>query len=211
MNSPHISPIQFVRNEDGTMGLAGHPHVRLKTHEGQGHTTGRDWQQELKLPHYFEQWEEMARVRNNDLTGRRIRFLLMDESETRLTGRPRYSPKAVAIPQVALFELAHTGFVIGLVHAFVHGSEHLRAWLPPDLEPEGSHIIAEASLFDSPLADRAWEGAQRGIFTHVCPVIASAHDTPEGGGELVQVSLVPGDYPGIPNARVLSWWESNIG
>ncbi len=215
MTDPHVSPFQFVKTEDGSMGLAGFPHVRLKTHEAQGYTAGRDWRRELGLPTYFEQWEAMAKFRNDDLTGRRIQFVLMDESETHLSGRPRYNPAVVALPEVALLELGHAGFIVGLVSGFrlaVGEQRHLLPkalgiTLPEDMVPQGNFVIAEAALFDSALADKAWQGLQQGLFTHVCPAIFTPDGSPEGGEKLVMVSLVPGDGASIANARVLSWRE----
>jgi len=215
-HQPHISPVQFTQGQDGSMGLEGFPHVRLATVAGQESVAGRDWRTELGLPRYFEEQEQLAKVRSNDLSGRHVRFVLLDESQPRIPGQPPYRAKAVRIPQAVQFELGHAGFVIGEVHTFLPAFDELRQALPralgielPEgLSPQGDYIIATGSLFDSPLAEKAWEGLARGIFTHVCPVICRPDGEPEGGGELVQVSLVPADMPGIPNARVLKTWES---
>jgi hypothetical protein len=76
--------------------------------------------------------------------------------------------------------------------------------VPPDVE--GDCIIAQAQLFDSLLAEKAFEGLQRGIFTHVCPLILRKPDEPLGTGQLVEVSLTTDDYPGCPGARILKTW-----
>jgi len=215
MTQPHVSPLQFSQNPDGTMRLQGFPHVRLATVEGQGHVASRDWRTELNLPTYYEQWEEIARVRSNDLSGRHVQFVLIDESQPRIPGQPPYRAKAVRIPHGVQFELGHTGFVIGVVHTFLPVFGELRyalpralgIELPEGLSPQGDFVIAQATLFDSGLADRAWQGLERRIFLHVCPVIFRPDGEPEEGGQLVQVSLVPADMPGIPNARVLRRWE----
>lgn len=215
-HQPHISPFQFTQDQDGSMGLEGFPHIRLATVEGQGHVAGRDWRTELGLPTYYEQWEEIARVRSNDLSGRHVQFVLIDESQPRVRGQQPYRAKAVRIQQAVQLEMGHAGFVVGLVHTFLPAFDELRYALPralgiempADLSPQGDFVIATATLLDSPLAEKAWEGLTRGIFTHVCPVIFLPDGEPEGGGELVQVSLVPADMPGIQNARVLKTWES---
>ena len=72
---------------------------------------------------------------------------------------------------------------------------------------EGDCIIAQAQLFDSPLAEKAWKALERGIFTHVCPMILRDNREPLGTGMLVEVSLATDDNPGCPGARILKHWE----
>ena len=77
-----------------------------------------------------------------------------------------------------------------IVHTFLLGFEELRAQI------------------DSPLAEKAWDALQRGIFTHVCPLVFRKCDEPVGTGQLVEISLVDGGYPGCQHARVLKTWEA---
>ena len=181
----------------------------MQTIEEQGHVIGRNWQQELELPTYQEEWEAMATVRGMSL--RHVRFIVMDQSASRLPGHARLQPKAVILPSTCPFELGHTGFVIGNVYGFVTGFDELRELIPSlfnieiPTEPEGDFIIGTARLFDSALAQKAWEGLQLGIFTHVCPMIFTPAESP-GMQRLAQVSLVPGDFVGCEGARILTTW-----
>lgn len=206
----HLSPFQFVQDPGGALRLADFPDVTLHTIAEQGTVEGRPWQQELGLPYSFEEWEALARLRTDRPHGE-VTFVLMDESPTRLPGQPRLRPKQVLVSPVCALELAHSGFVIGTVDAYVMGIDEGRtthpAWftvpLPSDLE--GDVIVGHARFFDSAMAEAAQEGLARGIFTHVCPVLWTPTGAVLGTGALVQVSLVPGDFPGCPRARVLDW------
>lgn len=219
---PHLSQFQFEQRQDGKMGIKGHPSVILETVEGQGRVTGRDWQSELFLPKYREDWEALARPRG--LSARRVSFVLMDEAPTNQKGHPRLRPEMIELPTSCQFELGHTGFVVGIVNYFVPllRSQKLsrsdEPMLLPSSEPlslpftpEGSFVIAYAQLYDSPLAEAAWLGITRGIFSHACPVIFKPFGAPASTGTLLQVSLVPGDFPGCPNARILRQWEEVAG
>ena len=73
---------------------------------------------------------------------------------------------------------------------------------------EGQWILSEAELFSSALADTAWQGVQEQIFSHVCPVLFTQPGEPIGGGQLIEVALTPGDFPGCQHARVLKTWEA---
>lgn len=208
----HLSRIQYIHQPDGRVTLDGLPNVTVAIIQEQGIVEGRDWQHELGLPTYFEEYEEMARPRRST-SGRRLRFVLMDESVTRLPGNPRLQPSRVLLPfptRVPL-TISHTGFIVGSVYSFLLGSEaEEEAFKKVGIEPpdfaEGHWILSEAELFDSPLADKAWQGLQQQIFTHTCPVLFRKPDEPIGGGELVEVALTPGDYPGCPGARVMKTW-----
>lgn len=210
----HLSAIQILRQQDGSMQIKDLPHVNVETIQEQGAVTGRNWQRELGLPTYYEEWEAMARIRG--LSARHIRFVLMDESATRLPGNPRLQPQKVTLPATSTcpFELGHTGFVVGVVYTFLLGFDELRTQIPSmfgfELPKglEGDYIIGQAQLFDSLLADKAWEGLQRGIFTHTCPVLFRQTEEPAGTGQLVEVTLTPGDYPGCPGAGVLKIWDN---
>lgn len=218
MTTPaHLSPFQYAQKPDGSMTLKDFPHVTLETIEQQGTVAGRDWQAELGMPEFFEDWETLARLRSG-MSRRVVRFIVMDESPTNMRGHYRHQPQRVTLPATCQLELGHTGFVVGVVDTFMccFGQEGLEAArscfdlkIPNDLE--GDFIIGMASFFDSPLAEKAWEGLPRGIFSHVCPVLLRPTSEPPGVGQLVQVSLVPGDYPGCPNARVLGWSEQATG
>ena len=208
---PHISPIQFAQQPDGSMRLEGLPHVTLEAIQEQGRVIGRDWQGELGLPQYYEDWELLAR--DTRLSAQYLRFVLMDEAVTRLPGNPRMQPQQVILPQTCPLELGHTSFVIGVVFAFILGFDAVRQEIPSLLgidipsDLEGDYIVGTARLFTSPLAGKAWQGLQQNIFTHVCPNVFRPTGDPPGTGHLVQVTLAPGDYPGCPNARVLKTWE----
>ncbi len=208
------SPIQFVHRPDGSIELDGCPNVTLQTIEQQGKVRGRDWQRELRLPKYEEEWQALSVVRG--LSQRHVRFVLIDESPSRLPGHPRATPSQwVLPPQGCPFELGHTGFVIGLMSAFVLGfgpdrrevPACLGIDLPCDFNPEGDFILGQAVLFDSDLANIAWTGLEKEIFSHVCPV-TFRQAAPPHVETLVQVTLTPGDYPGCSNARVIAIWES---
>ncbi len=213
--APHISPVQYVQRADGTMALKDLPEMTLETITEQGKVIGRDWQGELGLPHYYEDYEAMARVES--LSTHRVAFVLMDEAPTSLPGAPRMFPRQVTLPQTCPLELGHTGFVIGTCHAWLPAfdagrtemaalmTELLGFDVPGDLE--GDYIVGFAQLFQSPLAERAWEGIHQDIFTHVCPNILRPHGAAAGTGSLIQVTLTPGDYPGCPHARILRAWD----
>lgn len=208
----HLSPFQFQQAPDGSMSLADHPDIRLDTIEGQGTVTGRDWQAELGFPYYFEEWEALAKLRSDAYRGT-LTFIIMDESPTRLPGHPRLQPKQIVLPTLCSLELGHSGFVVGMVYAYLLGIDALRTVIPSRLgltlpaEVEGDFVIGHATFFDSAMAEKAIEGLRRGTFTHTCPVIWSPDGALPGTGALVQVSLVPGDFPGCPNAKVLQWSE----
>lgn len=191
-----ISPFQFIRHPDGSMRLKDFPTVTLNTIEQQGTVTGRDWQAELGLPVYFEEWEAMATLKSDTRHGT-LTFILMDESPTRLPGHPRLQPKLMSLPTVCSLELGHSGFLIGMVTAYVLDERRS--------DVEGDFILGHARFFDSPLAEKAMEGVRRKILTHVCPVVYRPDGAPPGSGAVLQVSVVPGDYPGCPNARILDW------
>ena len=204
---------QFIHHADGTITVEGFPGLKVHTIEEQGRVVARDIERELGLPKYFEDWEIMAKPEG--LSQRMVRFILMDQSVTRLQGNPRLQPRKVDLPSTCHLEFAHRGFVIGIVYAFVFGfSEHLGVLeqmgmeIPTDVE--GDCLLAQARLFNSPLADKAWEALERGIFSHVCPSIYYEDGGSVETGKLVEVSLTTDDYPGIPNARVLNTWEETL-
>ena len=204
---------QYLHHADGTITLEGHPQVTIDAIQDQGHATARDIERELGLPTYFEEWEAIATPQG--LSPRMVRFVLLDESETRLQGNPRLQPRSITLPPTATcpLEFGHRGFVVGAVSAFFLGfkenAEDLRR-MQIDIPDwvEGECILAHAQLFDSPLADKAWEALQRGIFTHVCPLVLRQGAEPIGTGQLVEVSLTTDDYPGCPGAKILKMWNA---
>ena len=125
----------------------------------QGQATARNIEAELGLPRYFEKWEELASPRG--LSGRQIQFIVMDESETRFPGNYRFQPQRITLPNACHLEFGHRGFVVGIVHPFFLEFDELRALthslsgieLPKEVKSD--YVIAEATLFDSPLADKA--------------------------------------------------------
>lgn len=203
---------QYVHQPDGTITLEGFPGITCEVIEAQGRVTGRDIEAELGLPQYFEEWEELAKPRG--LSSRQLRFILMDESETRFPGQYKLQPQQVALPTTCHLEFGHRGFVVGIVSAFILGFDDRRAQIPAlfgvelPKDTEGDYIVGQATLMDSPLADKAWDALQLGIFTHVCPLIFRTPDEPVGTGHLVEVSVTTGDYPGCPGARVLKTWTA---
>ena len=210
MKPSHLSPFQFSQNPDGSPRLDNFPGLKLNTVEDQGTATGRNWQQELAMPHWFEEWEAMAKLKSDQRHGD-LKFVLADESKTNLVGHPRLRPKLISLPTVVPLELAHSGFIVGMVYAYVLGIEEgrtaLPSWLnvtlPADLE--GDFIIGLAQFVDSDLAEKAKEGVRSGAFTHTGPVVFKPEGAPDGSGAVLQVSLVPGDFPGIANAKILTW------
>lgn len=207
------SPFQYQFHPDGTITLAGCPDTTLELIEEQGIVVGRNWQAELGLPTYYEQWEDWAQVRGP--SHRHVRFVLIDASPSRLPGHPRVQPHLLVLPeQGCLFELGHTGFVIGVVYSFARccGDDRravprlLGFEIPADLQVEGDFIIGQAQLLNSRLSDAAWRGLQAGLLSHVCPM--SWRPTEGGDERLVQVTLTTGDYPGCPHATILATWEA---
>lgn len=196
----HVSPFQFTQQPDGSMTLPDFPNVALSTVEGQGSVLGRDWAKELDLPVYWEEWEALAKPRSDKHHGT-LTFILMDEAPTRLPGHPRMDPRQITLPTACPLELGHQGFIIGFVHSYLFGA------VPRPANVQGTYIIGHATFFDSALADKAIEGITQGVFTHVCPVVWAPPGVPIGTGQLAQVSLVPGDFPGCPNARILNFTQ----
>jgi hypothetical protein len=205
---------QFEHHADGTITVKGFPDLAVEVIADQGRVVGRDIEKELRLPKYRDDWEHLATSRG--LSARQCRFVLMDESETRFPGQPRLRPQQIMLPTTCYLEFAHRGFIVGVVNAFLLGFDEQRTSLPSLLgidlptDMEGDYIIGQAILFDSPLADAAWLALQRGLFTHVCPLILREHPEtePVGTGRLVEVSLTSDDYPGCANARILAIWTA---
>lgn len=210
-----ISSIQqYQHNDDGSISLKGHPNIKVEPIQEQdlerATAEAAAFDRALGLPQYFEQWAALSC--HTGMSDRRLSFVIMDESESRLVGNPRYQPRTVALPPSCLLEFGHRGFVVGVVNlitrCFDGTKEGLRAigYEVPG-EVEGACLIGEAQLFNSSLADKAWEAIERGLFTHVCPVLFKEPHEALGGGKLVEVSLVTGSVPGCKNAKILRGWE----
>lgn len=203
---------QYDHQPAGSITLDGHPGVAIEAIEDQGRVTGRNIEAELGLPKYFEEWEEMAQPRG--LSGRRIQFIVMDESETRFPGHYRFQPQRITLPTTCSLEFAHHGFLVGIVHPFLLGFDelcsltHSMSGIELPKEMKSDYVIGEATLFDSPLADKAWDALRLGIFSHVCALVLRTGEEPAGTGSLVEVSLVAGDYPGCPGAKILKMWDT---
>ncbi len=205
---------RLVQQQDETWALRNFPEATVLAVEEDG--PPRNWLSELGLPANREDLEILARPRG--LSTRRLSFILLDESPTRFPGHPCLKPEKIGLPPSVQLELGHIGYAIGTVDYFVPllqsrklspGPVLLQSVEPHSIQfsPEGSFIVAHARLFDSELATAAWRGAEKGVFTHACPIIYRRPDEPADGGTLIQVSLVCGDFPGCANARVLRRWE----
>ena len=181
-----------------------------------GTATGRNWADELGLPIDYLEWLVMSKIRG--LSARHIRFLLMDESTPRSSSNPWLQPQTVTLPQTCPIELGHSGFVVGFVYAYFVGHTELRAEIPSMFGFElpsglaGDFIIGQARLFDSLLAEKAWQGLQQGTFTkvchaHICPLLSGPSDKPVSPPQLIEVSLMTDDSHGY-HARILKTWEA---
>ena len=210
----HLSLLQYVHQPDSGIVLDRLPNAQVETILEQGAVQRRDWQQELGLPFFHEEWEPMARPRCLT-SGRRVRFVLMDESMTRFSGHPRLQSQHVMLPypMKCPLTLSHTGFVVGTIDSFLLMSDQHREALKgfgidSSAFTEGQWLLSEAELFSSALANAAWQGLQEQIFTHTCPVLFTRPGQPIGASELIGVALTPGDFPGCQNARVLKMWTA---
>ena len=202
---------QFQHNADGSISIKGQPGITVDAIQEQdlAKATAHALQLEkdLELPHYYEERERFAK--HNGMSNRIVSFILVDESKSRLVGNPRYQAQTIAFPPSCFLEFGHRGFVVGHVTGIsrcVNPTKDDLTALGVNVPVEGSCLLGEAQLFDSPLAGKAWEAIQRGVFTHVCPLLLRQHHEPLGSGSLVEVSLVTGDYPGCRNARILKTW-----
>ncbi|QOJ34051.1 MAG: hypothetical protein HRU82_03400 [Nitrospira sp.] len=208
-----ISSIQqYIHNPDGTISLKGRPGVRVQAIQEQdlerATAAAHAMEQALSLPHYYEQWQALAHA--TGMSSRMVRFILADESVSRLSGNPRYQPRNITWPASCGLEFGHRGFLVGMLtsisQCFDLSAEALKT-IGVDVPVEGACLVGEAQLFNSRLADKAWEAIQRGIFTHVCPLLYQQPNEPLGAGKLVEVSLVTGELPGCQNARILKAWH----
>ena len=83
---------QFQHNEDGTISIKGQPGIVVEAIAEQdlALATAHAVQLEkvLGLPHYREDWERFAAY--TGMSSRMVKFVLVDESISRLVGSPRY-------------------------------------------------------------------------------------------------------------------------
>lgn len=213
---------QFAQKQDGTIALRNFPQVTVEVVQEEWPLGVRNWLGELGLPNNHEDLDILARPRG--MSARRISFILLDEAPTRFPGQPRLNPENIGLPPAVQFELGHIGYAIGTVDYFVPllQSRKLSSSDQPVLlqsiepfsitfSPEGSYVVAQAKFYDSPLAEAAWLGITRGIFSHACPVVFRRSDEAADTGTLIQVSLVTSDFPGCNNARILRQWEEVDG
>jgi hypothetical protein len=204
-NLPIKSSIQFEHRADGSVGVAGRPDVVLKVPEGQAQVTEPEYERRLGLPTYEEQWDALAIAQG--LSGRFVKFILADQSPTKQVGHYPLQPALIRL-QPAKYPLtwSHRGYVIGFCFPVLLHPKEAGANRPEFVE--GDCIIGVAELFDSKLADLAWEGLARKIFSHMCAVLAQRPEDPDGSGELVEIALVSRSEAACPGARVLQVWEA---
>lgn len=208
-----ISSIQqYIHNPDGSIFVKGQPGLTVDAIEDQdlalATTLAQQLEKDLGLPHYLEDWQKLAKV--TGMSSRRLSFVIADESESRFKGNPRYQAQNIAFSPSCLLEFGHRGFAVGLVSGiirYLNPTQHDLKSIGVNVPVEGSVLLGQAQLFDSLLADKAWEGLHRQIFTHVCPILLRPPGEPIGSGSLMEVSLITGDRPGCRNARILKTWE----
>lgn len=202
---PTKSQIQFEHRPDGTVGLVGRPDVILKVHEQQAQASVPPYERLLGLPAYEEEWDALAIAQ--DLSGRFVRFVLCDQSRTKHRGNYPLQPARIRL-QPARYPLTwgHRGYVIGFCFPVMLHPNEERVDVPDFVE--GDCIIGVAELFDSKLADIAWTGMARKIFTHTCAVLNQKPEDPDGAGDLVEIALVSEPEAACPGARVLKTWEA---
>lgn len=199
------SRLQYDMRSDGTIGLEGAPDIKLTLVDIE---PSADWMNQLGLPHLIDErseWDNLAKLRSPKRRGR-VSFIVLDQSETRLTGKIRYDPKHIGLPSTCGLEMGHSTYLVGMVDSFVMGLDEGRDVLPFGFTPpagvEGNFIGGTAHFFDSPLADVAMTAVQRGVFASTCGVVLSV---PDGSGALLEVSLIPSALAGNQNARILSF------
>lgn len=203
MNLPSKSPVRFDLLPDGQCAMSGLPGVTVVRNElPEIQICVRDWLAELGLPKDWNALDAMARP--SGLSERRFRALIGDESPTRFRGAFRYRPSEWKVQAGGQrLTLAHLGYIVGLFEHVWYGH--------PEEAPhaEGTFLMGQARLYDSRLADAAWEGIRRGIFGGVCAVVVRPADAEPGTGELVEVALAELDQVGQPAARIVETREGS--
>lgn len=203
---PRKSPLQFHHLADGQVKLVGRPDVVLKVHEAQANTGFPDWERQLGLPTYQEEWDALAIAQG--LSCRFVQFVLCDQSPTKHVGHYPLQPARIRLqPARYLFTLGHTGYVIGSCFPVMLLPKDLARVNLPDFV-EGDCLVGTAELYASALATIAWRGLEQKIFSHTCAVLAQHPEDPAGAGDLVEIALVSEAEAACPGARVLKWWEA---
>jgi hypothetical protein len=157
----------------------------------------RDWLSELGLPHDRDALDRLAMA--HGFSHKHVRFIAADESETNFPGRYRLLPRRIAFTTDGIPLGLHLGYFIGQVF-------NLRLAQPGEIpSAHGDCLIGEGLLYDSRLAEAAWQGLHRGIFSHACAVLLQPPGTPQGTGGILHIDLT--DEPGCPGALVLKFWE----
>ena len=148
---PRMSPLQFLHLADGSVQIVGRPYVTIKVHEDQAHTGVPEWERQLGLPKFQEEWEALSIDRG--FSDRFVRFVLCDQSRTKHVGNYPLQPARIRIqPGSYLFTLGHSGFEIGRCPVVkLHPKEMTRVFLHLPNFVDGDCLIGEAQLYDSPL------------------------------------------------------------
>ena len=128
-------------------------------------------------------------------------------SRTKHIGNYPLQPARIRL-QPARYPLTwgHRGYVIRFCFPVMLHPKGERVNVPDFVE--GDCIIGVAELFDSKLADIAWIGLARKIFSHTCAVLNQKPEDPDGVGDLVEIALVSEAEAACPGARVLKTWEA---
>jgi hypothetical protein len=208
-NLPTKSQIQFEHRPDGTVGLVGRPDVVLRVHQDQAHADFPAWERELGLPQYQEQWDALAEGTGViNLSCRFMRFILADESPTKHAGNQPLQPAHIRFDPTARYPLilGHRQYVIGACSLLMLHPKESREDVPDFVK--GDCVGGIAELYDTPLADIAWRGLERNIFSHMCAVLNQKPEDPDGAGDLVEIALVSEAEAACPGARVLKTWEA---
>ncbi|ALA60201.1 hypothetical protein [Nitrospira moscoviensis] len=214
MKLPSKSTIQFTHGADGSVQMEGRADVSLlKVQKPQGYTPFL-WMDQLSLPRFQEDWEWAAHPKG--LSRRHLRFILADESPLRTPGQRTYDPSKILVqypPDYYALTLSHTGFIIGFTQPeALIPSERREDWLALGIRiPEttvGQCLIFKAVLYESPLADAAWRGIERGILTHSCAVLADFDPDQNMPGTLREVAIGPSEEVGCSGAKILQHWEA---
>jgi len=199
MNLPTLSSLKIEVSPDQSVSVVA-AGIRVEKVEAAITIPGqpvRDWLAELDLPKNFEKLEAMAKPRG--YSGKRISFILGDESPTHFPGNWRQHPQTWTYADGGhALTLAHTPFVIGICQRLWRGR-------PSDLGAVGESVLGDCLLYDSDLADAALKGIQLGIFIGVSPILIRPTSEPPGGGHILEIGLT--DQPVCPGARILRCWD----
>jgi hypothetical protein len=191
----------MVGSHQGRVTVDGIPGVSFGLVDAVIHIEGqplRDWFAELEIPKHWETIETMAKPRS--YSWRKVRFVIGDESPTHFPGHWRQRPQDWTYTLNGQpLTLSHFPFIIGVVQKVWRGSPQEA----PDAE--GVCVVGEALLYDSPLADAAWRGIERGIFGAVSPILIRPLADPPGAGYVYAIGLT--DQPVCPGAKILKTWD----